>query len=360
VQGEGGIYYESARDRWVGQAWIDGRRRKVVGKTKAAVATKLGKLRHGDEAVARADRRMTLATLLDDWQTKSVAGRLARGEIAASTAEVHRWAAGLWTAAVGSKRLADLDVITLETALAKMRTAEGAPLSLASLTKARATLRQAMTWAERRKVIAYNMASAVELPTETAEARTLVALDPEQLAALDGALTDHPLRLLFRVSARLGLRPGEAAALCVDALDLDADPPTLAVVRNVRLTRGRPAVVDSVKTAGSRRVLALPAALADELRTYVGDTNPADLLWTSPSGGPLWPSTVRAELAEACRKAELPVITPNMLRHSAATNLVNAGLSPHQVADLLGHTTTRMVDATYRHRPAVIRGADLV
>jgi integrase len=360
VQGEGGIYYEKARDRWVGQLWLDGKRRKVVGKTKAAVAERIGKLRHGSEAEARADRRMTLSSLLADWQAKAVAGRLARGEISPSTAEAHAWACALWTDAIGTVRLADLDVVKVERALAKMRTTEGKAMSTSSLVKLRSTLRQALAWAERRRVIAHNPAVAVELPTTTAPPRKLAALNPDQLGTLDAAMVDHPLRLLFAVSARLGLRPGEAAGLCADALDLDADPPTVAVVRGVRLVKGRPVLTDEVKTAGSRRVLAVPAALAEALRQYVTDTSPTGLLWTSEDGGPLWPSTVRKELAAACARAAVPKVRPNELRHSAATNLVDAGLSPHQVADILGHTTTRMIDATYRHRPPVIRGADTV
>ncbi len=37
-------------------------------------------------------------------------------------------------------------------------------------------------------------------------------------------------------------------------------------------------------------------------------------------------------------------------RHTAASLLVDAGASPYQVADQLGHTTTRMLDRHYRHR----------
>jgi integrase len=83
------------------------------------------------------------------------------------------------------------------------------------------------------------------------------------------------------------------------------------------------------------------------------------LLFPGPDGGPVWPSTVRAELAKACEVAGItPPVRPNELRHTFATIAANSGLPPHVVADVLGHTTTRMVDLVYRHRPDVIRGAE--
>ena len=77
------------------------------------------------------------------------------------------------------------------------------------------------------------------------------------------------------------------------------------------------------------------------------------------------PSNVRRTLAAAIKRANdeshsethsgtLP-IPPNLTpyevgRHTAASLLVDAGASPYQVADQLGHSSTRMLDRHYRHR----------
>ncbi len=155
----------------------------------------------------------------------------------------------------------------------------------------------------------------------------------------------------------VGLRPGEAAGLCADAFDAKAG--TVTVRRAVRLVKARPVLSDELKTTASRRTIALPALTVAALREHVeqGSIEGDELLFPGPDGGPLWPSTVRAELAELGESAKLGKIRPNELRHTAATRLVDH-LPPHQVADILGHTTTRMLDATYRHRPAVVRGAE--
>jgi len=352
---EGSVFFDKSRGRWVGLVLIDGRRRKVSARTREEAATKVGKLIHGDPAERDADRRTTLGELLRDWQAKSLEGR----KLAPSTVETHRWACRLWTEELGTVRLADLDVVRIETVLGRMASGPR-PLSKASLIKVRSTLRQALAWAERRRQIPHNPAAAAELPTEAGETRPRRALDADELRRLFDALDGHPLRPMFLLSARAGLRPGEAAAVCVDALDLDATPPTVAVVRGVQSQHGRPVLVDDLKTVGARRTVAVPADVAEALRQHLAGHRGEGLLFEATTGGPLWPTTVRAELAEACRAAGVDVITTNELRHSAATMMANAGLPPHQVADILGHRSTRMVDLVYRHRPAVIEGAEVI
>jgi len=48
--------------------------------------------------------------------------------------------------------------------------------------------------------------------------------------------------------------------------------------------------------------------------------------------------------------AKVGHLAPYDLRHTAASLLSDAGVPNHQLADLLGHTTTRMVEVHYRHR----------
>ena len=71
---------------------------------------------------------------------------------------------------------------------------------------------------------------------------------------------------------------------------------------------------------------------------------------------------LRAAIRRANDDPELdPEATPELVipsdftpyefgRHTAASLAVDAGASPYEVADLLGHTTTRMLDRHYRHR----------
>jgi integrase len=336
----------------VGQCWIDGRRRKVRAATKTDVAAAMGRLIHGDETARSVDRRANVRSLLSDWQAKALANR----DLAPSTRETHAWACGLLTAELGSVRLDALDVHSVERSLGRLaRGSQGKPLARASLIKIRSTLRQALAWAEKRRAIGHNPAAVAELPAGAVVGDQLQALDTNHQPALFAVAADHPYGAIFVLMATTGLRPGEASGLTDDAVDLAG---TVAVVRAVQLTHGRPVLTTDLKTAASRRTIRLPEIALDALARHIAERAPDGLLFTASDGGPLWPSTVRAELARLCNAAGVPVVRPNELRHSFATIAAESGMPLHVVADILGQTTTRMLDQTYRHRPPVISGPE--
>ena len=55
-------------------------------------------------------------------------------------------------------------------------------------------------------------------------------------------------------------------------------------------------------------------------------------------------------LARLCKKAGIERVTPYELRHSAASLLSDAGVPIEVLADLLGHSSTQMLEQVYRHR----------
>jgi integrase len=344
------VSYDRGRQRWIGRVWLDGRRHSVSATTKEECARKLGALVHGDVAHRRADKKASVGGILTDWSTSALPNR----RLAPATLDAYRWALDTWRAELGSRRAADLRVEDVERALGRL--ARRSKLSRSSLVKLRSVLSQVMAWAVRRGTIVRNPVDGAELPTDAAPSRQRRALTAAQLRKLLSALDDHPRQAMYLVMATVGLRPGEASALCADAVDVDAG--TVTVRRAIHLERGRPRLADALKTKSSHRTIGLPAVATDALRDHVAVTGAtgADLLFPADDGGPLWPSTVRGELADLGERIGVGPIRPNELRHTAATLLVDH-LPLHQVADILGHSSVRMLDATYRHRPAVIRGA---
>lgn len=91
------------------------------------------------------------------------------------------------------------------------------------------------------------------------------------------------------------------------------------------------------KTERSDRIIPLHPRLAARLASERRIRGPVLASWGS----------VRRDLALACRKAGVPVVTPNDLRRTFASWLVQAGETSYVVAQLLGHSSSTMVERVY-------------
>lgn len=159
------------------------------------------------------------------------------------------------------------------------------------------------------------------------------ALSDQQLAALLGSF-DHATALGRRdyamtlCLAQMGLRAGEVATLSLDAIDWRAG--------TLRLSRAK-----------ERRtsVLPLPAKVGRALVSYLRNGRPLArgrqifVRHRAPLGEPLAASGVSAVVRRAFARARIGVAIggAHVLRHTAATRMVRAGVSLKEVADLLRH-----------------------
>ena len=113
-------------------------------------------------------------------------------------------------------------------------------------------------------------------------------------------------------------------------------------------------------TAKAKRTIELPADLidwlADHRRQQIAERLAAShweddrLVFASPNGRVIGPARARRRLATISSEIGVPRVTPNELHHSCASLLSDDGVPIERIVDLLGHTTTRMVEQTYRHR----------
>ncbi len=94
------------------------------------------------------------------------------------------------------------------------------------------------------------------------------------------------------------------------------------------------------KTAASARVIPVPSLMRRLLEAH------------PPKAPFLGWQNARRDMAAACASAEIPAVTWNDLRRTFASLLVQAGVPPHIVAKLLGHTTTTMTDRVYGRQTA--------
>jgi integrase len=146
------------------------------------------------------------------------------------------------------------------------------------------------------------------------------------------------------VLAYCGLRFGELAALQVRRVDLLRR--RLEVAESVTEVAGR--VVFGTPKTHQRRWVPVPRSLAAELGVQLVGKGPDDLVFTSPEGGPLRVTNFRTRhFDRAAAQVGLDGLTPQELRHTAASLAVSAGANVKAVQRLLGHASASMTLDVY-------------
>jgi integrase len=362
VYGEGTVYWDETNGRWLGEFnGSDGKRRRVSGGTKTEATKKLKARRSElDAGITEGD---TLLGSWIDWWLENV-----NPAKSPNNAAHYKWALSQLSEGIKKKRLRDLKVVDVEAELkrlatrseSKKRTRGTSPRSLnqTSLAKIRRSLGVVLTEGERRDMLSRNVAKLAHIPAGAKGPVPRRSLSAEEASALlSAAQDDGPWYALIAVMLYCGLRPGEVTGLPWTAIDLKEG--TLTVLQSRKVLPGGTMKIGATKTH-SDRVMALPAIVEKALREHrqrqvaAKRTAPAweehGLVFANEIGRPLDPSNLRRVVDRLCGLAEVDPISPNELRHTAATLLVDSGMRLEDVADFLGHKDTSMLIETYRHR----------
>jgi len=164
----------------------------------------------------------------------------------------------------------------------------------------------------------------ISMPRKDAPLPTV--LSPAEIQrVLDGFLVAK-YRIFFALIYATGLRIREASLL--ETRDVDA----MQQVIHVRHGKG-----------GRERLVPMNSKLYGLLRAYYKHERPPQpWLFTSRAGKPLCHETARRALLCASAVAGIgKVVTPHMLRHSFATNLLDHGTDLRKIQVVLGHGSIR-------------------
>jgi len=190
------------------------------------------------------------------------------------------------------------------------------------------TLRAALHWAKREKWI--TAAPDFRMPVKQPAPRDRWLTREEAAALLDACTTPH-VRLFVLLALSTGARKEAIAELTWDRVDL---------------ARG---IVDFGMGHGNKRRTVVPVSgkALDEIRAaFAVRTTACVLEWGGRPAG-----DVKIAFGKACRRAGLEGVTPHVLRHTAATWMVIAGIELEEVARFLG-TTKEMIERVYgKHSP---------
>jgi integrase len=199
-------------------------------------------------------------------------------------------------------------------------------------------------------LIGFNPCEGVRLPPRRRTDADDQVISREQLARLLLPATPVRYRALVALAAGTGLRWGECAGLCWDALDLTAG--MVRVIRVAEEVSGHVRLKPYPKSRAGRRSVPLPPfvveALTDHARRF-GDST--DLVFVARTGEPLKRGTFRARVWKpSLARAGLPSsLRFHDLRHSYATWLVSDGVPVNDVARVMGHEQTSTTLDRYAH-----------
>jgi integrase len=240
----------------------------------------------------------------------------------------------------------------------------GKPISAKTAKHAFALLSSSLRWGVKMQLVGHNVCDVSEPPTPArSEAR---ALSNGEVAKLMLAAKGSRWEFFVDLALMLGARRGELLAVTWDDIDLEAG----TVVIRASLSQTKDAI--AVKSTKSGRVRAIPLTTEardafrgqrsqqNEDRLRNGDVyqvDPRRPVFTNEIGVQLTPKAATNAFARIARKAQIGTTSLHSTRHTAATQLIAAGIDVTTTASILGHTTPNITLALYSH---VIEGAERV
>lgn len=142
-----------------------------------------------------------------------------------------------------------------------------------------------------------------------------------------------------------GARPGEVYALDWSAIDLEA-----GCARIVRSWDHRGGKFVEPKTKAGTRVVPLSGWLVSELTAHRERSGSEGLVFPTRSGSPMNPSNVRRDIWLPLRtRAGVRELDLYSLRHTFASLGRTSGESAFNVARMMGHSRSTLVDQVYAH-----------
>lgn len=348
--------------KWFSRVMVDGKAKDVWGESAADVTRKKRELfRRSENNEPLTQSKVRVAQWVDEWKVSGLNG--GKRPLAQGTKDKYRDAARIYVVPViGHMPIKDVTPFDCTAVLDAMEAA-GKSGSYRKLVWA--TMSRIFKAAKAKKLIPVSPMLEVECPSPDDHEATW--LTREQAADLVAALADtRGTRTssvwldVVQVCLLTGLRRGEVLGLRWE--DIDDEVIGLAV-QTVRTSKGLGQA--DLKTRGSKRDIDVVAPLeavfrrrkkaqmADRLKCGTAWTE-TGLVFTTGVGTVIEPNNFNRAFRAAVRRAGLPTtgehkVTPHTLRHSAATMLLEMGVSMKEVQKIMGHGRLATTMDIYAH-----------
>lgn len=233
-------------------------------------------------------------------------------------------------------------------------------------------LHEALEQAMRNNLVVRNVSEATTLPKQ--EKREMRVLSQNEQDKFLNALDNDKLGIIFKLDLATGLRRGELLGLRWK--DIDFKEGSLRV--NQALYRAKvnfdkdskekktEVIFQKPKTKKGERSIPLFSSIVSDLKAHkVTETAKLKelewddlkikqhfkegLVFTNELGGFIEPRNLTRKFYSLIRAAKIPNANLHSLRHSYATRLLEMGVSPKVVQEILGHSTITLTLDTYSH-----------
>jgi integrase len=191
------------------------------------------------------------------------------------------------------------------------------------------------------------------------EAKEMVILTAEQQQTVLGGLRGKPLYPLVVTALYSGIRRGELLALRWGNVDLDGK--VIRVRESLEETEAHGRRFKTPKTKAGRRDITLPDVIVETLRDHrrqqlehrlalgLGKLPDDALVFPTIDGGPQSPNEVSKKWAAVADDFGFPDVTLHGLRHTHASQLIDAGVDIVTISKRLGHAKPNVTLQVYAH-----------
>lgn len=333
-------------------ARYNGKKYEATGKTELEAMTKLAEklaaAKRGEELISNS---MSVDTWYKQWKALY---KDPKGLTAKSLGMYDEKYTKYIKPRIGHLKLKDVKDVHLQKILN-----EQAGRSASHVKKIRMVLQEMFKRARQSRLIVYDPAETLELPTVT-EGRRRSITDEEREAILAVA-ENHRAGLWILTLLYTGMRPGETAALNWADVDFENNEIHVHAARE----SGKHNAIKAPKTAAGVRDIPMHSDLAWRLREAKG--KPFSPVFPTQAGNRqnenslrrLWTGFKRdldiymgAELQrnKIVVSKVAPDLTPYCLRHTFCTDLQRAGVPLNVAKELMGHSDIQTTANIYTHR----------
>lgn len=383
---EGSVYKRASDGRYVGTAYLNGKRLVVYGRTRKEAVDKKQLLEReiADGLPITSGRGVSTGAVLRQWIAVTLPQRVAAGRLAPGTLDSYRdntekhiipvlgdVPLSALSPAHVRQWLADLAVKPSGRPRRKLREGEtGLPpapvLSPRTVVYCHAILRKALNDAVRDELVKRNVAALAEPPAVSrAEVHPPTRAEAGKLLA---AVADDWLSVYWLLLIALGLRRGEGLGLKWEDVDFDAG--TIRLRGSIQRQRGNvpdpstgrrqgSLVRKRLKTPASHATIPVPAVVMEALRAHrvrqaqarlaAVAWEESGLVFTTKIGTPLEPRNINRAWGDVCDRAGVRRVRVHDLRHAFASYLRDAGEDMKSIQEAMRHSRMSTTADLYVH-----------